>query len=159
MRCRSCVCILGHEEPQKWFNPGVGRSYIPLQQVKVPFWDIYYIFWHFMLTNLFKNAKLRIKKKDDSYFPNFGSVRKGQTSIFFFLGLITQAANNQKYQKLWPNWLQTININWLFNFTHIFCYSGKFGQTVLWPSLSNRATKKKGNCCRLDPSFCLFKIR
>ena len=24
------------------------------------------------------------EKKDDSYFPNFGSVRKGQTNIFFF---------------------------------------------------------------------------
>ena len=60
--------------------------------------------------------------------------------------LITQATNNKKYQKLWPNWLQTINIIWLFNFTPIFCYSGTSGQTVLWPSLPDRATKKKGNC-------------
>ena len=56
------------------------------------------------------------------------------------------ASYNKKHQKIWPNWLQTININWLFNFTHIFCYSGKSGQTALWPSLPDRATKKKGNC-------------
>ena len=30
----------------------------------------------------------------------------------------------QKHQKVWPNWLQTINIIWLFNSTHIFCCSG-----------------------------------
>ena len=38
MQCHSSVCILGHDEPQKWFNSG-GRSCIPLQQVKVPFGD------------------------------------------------------------------------------------------------------------------------
>ena len=31
MQCHLCVCILGHEEPQKWFNPGVGRGCIPSQ--------------------------------------------------------------------------------------------------------------------------------
>ena len=44
MQCHSCVCILGHGEPQNWFNPGVGRSCIRL---KCLFWDSYYIFWHF----------------------------------------------------------------------------------------------------------------
>ena len=41
MQCHSCVCILGHEEPQNWFNfnPNVGRSCVPIQQVKVPFGD------------------------------------------------------------------------------------------------------------------------
>ena len=45
MQCHSGACILGHAEPQNWFNPGVGRSCIPLQQAKVPyFWDSCYIF-------------------------------------------------------------------------------------------------------------------
>ena len=28
----------------------------------------------------------------------------------------------------------------------MFCYLGKFGQAVLWPSLPDPATKKKENC-------------
>ena len=50
--------------------------------------------------------------------------------------------------------LQTSKINmfWLFPL-HIYrplCfYSGKFGQAVIWLSLPNRATKKKGHSCRL----------
>ena len=54
--------------------------------------------------------------------------------------------------------LQTIrpNIFWLYNFTHeLFCYSGTFGQAVLWaskPSLPDRAIKKRGNCCSLSLS-------
>ena len=26
MQYHSCVCILGHVEPQNWFNPGVGSG-------------------------------------------------------------------------------------------------------------------------------------
>ena len=63
MQCHSCVCILGHAELQNWFDPGVGGSYIPIQQVKVPLWDSYYIFRHFVSTILFKTAKLRVIKK------------------------------------------------------------------------------------------------
>ena len=37
MQCHSCVCILRHAEPKNWFNPDIGRSCIPLQQVKVFF--------------------------------------------------------------------------------------------------------------------------
>ena len=44
MQCHSCVFIIEHAEPQNWFNPGVGRSCIPFQQVKVPFWDTFYTF-------------------------------------------------------------------------------------------------------------------
>ena len=29
------------------------------------------------------------------------------------------------------------------------CYSGMFGQAVLWPSFPNRAIKKRENCCSL----------
>ena len=43
----------------------------------------------FILTILFKNAKLLNikKKKENKKFQNFGSDGKGQTNIFFFLGL------------------------------------------------------------------------
>ena len=49
----------------------------------------------FILTILFKNAKLNIKKKKKKkkatqVFLNFGSLGKGQTNIFFFLGLMTK---------------------------------------------------------------------
>ena len=52
---------------------------------------------------------------------------------------------------------KTINIIWLINFTHIFCCSGKSVQTVLWPSLLDRATKKKGiaAACLLICYICL----
>ena len=29
MQYHSCVCILGHAEPQNWFNPSVGGGCIP----------------------------------------------------------------------------------------------------------------------------------
>ena len=47
--------------------------------------------------------------------------------------------------------------NLTFNFTHIFCCSGKSVQTVLWPSLLDRATKKKGiaAACLLICYICL----
>ena len=56
-----CVCILGHAEPQNWFNPWRG---VVFNLVLVPFWDSFYIFWHFIWTFLLKNAWLRIKKKE-----------------------------------------------------------------------------------------------
>ena len=50
-----CVCILGHAEPQNWFDPdwldpdwfdpGVGSGCIPIYLFKISFWDSYYIFW------------------------------------------------------------------------------------------------------------------
>ena len=39
MQYHSCVCILGHTEPQNWFNHGDGGSCIPLYLGKMPFWD------------------------------------------------------------------------------------------------------------------------
>ena len=39
MQGHPCVCILGYEEPHNGFNPGVGSSCVPLQQVTVSFWD------------------------------------------------------------------------------------------------------------------------
>ena len=33
----SRVNILGHADPQNWFDPGVGRYCIPLYLIKVPF--------------------------------------------------------------------------------------------------------------------------
>ena len=51
----------------------------------MPFRNSYYRFSHFISTFLFKNAKLRIKKKKKKLtliFQYFGSVRKGQTSFF-----------------------------------------------------------------------------
>ena len=38
------MCILGHAEPQNWFDPGVGMGCIPLYLVKIPFLDSYNIF-------------------------------------------------------------------------------------------------------------------
>ena len=34
--------------------------------------------------------------------------------------------------------------------TYMFYYLGKFGQAILWPSLPDRATKKKENCRSLS---------
>ena len=94
--------ILGHAELQNWFDPGVGRYCIPIYLVKIPFWESYCIciFWHFILTFLFKKYKIEYqkkkkkkekekkKKKPTLIFQYFGSVGKGQTNIFIFLGLI-----------------------------------------------------------------------
>ena len=43
MEYYSCVCILGHADPQNWFDPGVVRYCITLYLVKIPFGDSYYI--------------------------------------------------------------------------------------------------------------------
>ena len=40
----SCVCILGHADPQNWFDPGVENYCIPLFVVKISFGESYYIF-------------------------------------------------------------------------------------------------------------------
>ena len=94
MQYHSCVCIIEHAEPQNWFNPGVGGGCIPLYLVKVPFWDSNYIFWHFILTFLFKNGKLRIKEKEKKSRPLFSDILDGSEKgkqtpfFFFFLGLI-----------------------------------------------------------------------
>ena len=41
----------------------------------------------------------------------------------------------------------------------LFCYSGMYGQAVLWPSLPDRAIKKRENCLSLDWDFnlCLWQ--
>ena len=87
MQYHSCVCILGHAEPQNWFDSGVGRYCIPLYLVKIPFWYSYYIFWHSILTFVFKNTKLSFKKKADPYFLIFWVGRK-RANKHFFLGLV-----------------------------------------------------------------------
>ena len=102
MQYHSCVCILGHAEPQNWFDPGVRSGCIPIYLVTLPFWDNYYIFWHFILTFLLKDTRLSIKKKTNNnnktkhknkkkpllsvFFlgGGSGSVRKEQINIFFF---------------------------------------------------------------------------
>ena len=45
---------------------------------KIPFWDSYYIFWHFILTFLLKNTRfsIKIKKKANPCFLNFWVSRK-----------------------------------------------------------------------------------
>ena len=99
MQYNSCVCILWHAEPQNWFNPGPGVGgglYSIISGYKVPFWDSYnyFIFWHFVLTFLFKNANLRIKKKGGESQPsssdNLGRSEKGKQ--ISFLGLILCAS-------------------------------------------------------------------
>ena len=57
------------------------RYCIPLYLVKIPFWDSYYRFWHFILTFLLK--KKIFFKKPTLFFQYFGSVGKGQTNMFF----------------------------------------------------------------------------
>ena len=57
---------------------------IPLYLVNVPFRDSYCIFWHFLLKFLYKNAKLRIKKKKaDPYFSIFWVGRKRANKNLF----------------------------------------------------------------------------
>ena len=85
MQYHSSVCILGHAEPQNWFDPG--GIIIPYYLVKVPFGDSYHIFWHFILTFLFENAKLTIKKKKKSrasFSDILGRSEKGKQTSFFF---------------------------------------------------------------------------
>ena len=88
------MCILGHAETQNWFNHGDGKSFIPLKQVKVPFWDSYYniLTFYFNNTILFKNTKSRKKKKKKKKrWPLFSKIlgrsEKGKQTSFF-----------------WPNW-------------------------------------------------------
>ena len=71
MQYHSCVYILGHAEPQNWYNTGVrGGGCVPLNLVKVPFGDSYYIFWHFehfvwkyKIENQKKKTNKQTKKK------------------------------------------------------------------------------------------------
>ena len=89
MQYHLCVYILGHAEPQNWFDPGVGSGCIPIYLVKIPFWDSYYMFWHFILTFFIEEYKVEYhkKKRPTLVFRFFGSFVKGQTN-FFFLGLM-----------------------------------------------------------------------
>ena len=42
----SCLCILGHAEPQNWFDPGVGRGCIQIYFVKTNILGLRYLtFW------------------------------------------------------------------------------------------------------------------
>ena len=107
MQCHSCVCILWHEEPQKWLNPGV----------EVSFGDSYYIFWHSILTILFKMQNWESKKKkNDPYFRKFWVGQKRANKrlfFFFFLGRIKQ-----------PEWWEsshTSNIWWDKRAPYSFC--------------------------------------
>ena len=84
----SCVWILGHAEPQNWFDPSVGRvvwlKY--LFGTGTIYSDI--LFWTF----LFKNTKFSIKKKKRKKkpktettlaFPIFWAGRKRANKHFF----------------------------------------------------------------------------
>ena len=70
-------------DPQNWFDPGVGRYYIPLYFVEIPFGEstIYsdILIQHFCL----KIYNWISKKKANPYFPILGSVGNGQKTSFW----------------------------------------------------------------------------
>ena len=89
MQCHSCVCILGHAEPQNWFNPGVRNAclfqYISLKYLfgtVTIYFDIFFVEKYKIEYHQTKNKNK--KKKPTLVFRYFGSVGKGQTNIFFF---------------------------------------------------------------------------
>ena len=95
MQCHSCVFILGHTQ-----SPRIGLILVlegvvfHYSRLKCLFGTVlYYTFWHFVLTILFENAKLRMsKKKKKKRWPLFSKIfgwsEKGkQTS--FSLGLMS----------------------------------------------------------------------
>ena len=100
------------------------RAQFRLQQLGCPIaWGNHFLIW---ATTIYRRIAQPGKFKSVSLHQSY-HVRKLQTS--------------------------KINMFWLFPL-HIyrpsmFCYSGKFGQAVIWLSLPNRATKKKGNSCSL----------
>ena len=81
----SLVWILGHAEPQNWFDPSVGRGCIPLCLVKISFFTVTtysdILFWTF----LFKNTKLGRKKNADPCFPIFwvGQNRANKHLLYY----------------------------------------------------------------------------
>ena len=54
-----------------------GVNIIPFCEYTVNFWDSYNVFWNFVLTILFKHAKLNIEKKKKS------RSEKGKQTSFF----------------------------------------------------------------------------
>ena len=111
MQYYSCVCLLGHAQPRigQLIVVVVGGC-IPLYLVKVPFGESYYIFWHFNLTFLFKNAKLRIKKRRKKMLTLISDIldrseKDKQTSFFFrpkhFFYLVCIIRTHTVYQGGW----------------------------------------------------------
>ena len=90
MQFHSCVGILGHAEPQNWFDPGVKVVVFQYIWLKNLFGTVVnYIFWHFILTFLLKNTRLSIKKKKEKKkanpcFPIFWAVQKRANKHPFF---------------------------------------------------------------------------
>ena len=79
MQYCSCVFILGHAEPQNWFNSGVGGGLYSIISGKSAFLrQLLYI-----LTFLFKNAELGIKKKKSQ--PLFSNILGRSKKDLFFV--------------------------------------------------------------------------
>ena len=64
-------------------------------------------------------------------------------SIESLSDLITQVTSIKNYILI--SYKPSTYSNFL-TFKHMFCNLGKFGKAVSWPSLPDRATKKKENC-------------
>ena len=80
--------FLGNAEPQNWFDPSVGSGCIQKYLVKIPFWESYFIFWHFILTFMLKNTRLSGGGEADSCFPIFCVGRKRANKDLFFKALL-----------------------------------------------------------------------
>ena len=101
-----CIWILGHAESQNWFDPGVGRDHFPLYLVKIPFWDSYYIFWHFFehfclkIQNWISKKKQKQTNKQKKR-PLFSDIlgRRKRTNKHLFLGLTAKTKKGYVYLK------------------------------------------------------------
>ena len=101
VKCAICINILhtflGMQSPRNGLILVLEGGCIPLYLVKVPFWTVTRYILGFILTFLFKNAKLRIKKKKKKKkWVGWKSANKH----LFFLGLRNMDCKNQRNQML-----------------------------------------------------------
>ena len=88
MQYHSCVSILGHAEPQNWFNSGVAEGVVfHYIWLKCLFWmvTIYsdiLLFQLFCLKCKIENEKKKKKRKRSLFSDNLGQSEKGKQTFF-----------------------------------------------------------------------------
>ena len=91
-----CCAFLGMQSPEFVQFMVWKGSCVPLYLMKVPFWDIYYLFWHSISTFLVENTKLK------KFLPLFSNIlgqpeKSKQTSFFFFFFALGGEKKNHPY--------------------------------------------------------------